>query len=892
MALAVGTRLGPYEIVGPLGAGGMGEVYRAKDTRLDRTVAIKILPIHLSANSDSKARFEREARAISKLTHPHICALHDVGSQDGIEFLVMEFLEGEALSQRLAKGALSTEQVLRHGVEIADALHKAHKEGIVHRDLKPGNIMMTKSGTKLLDFGLAKFEVSVTQQQGSGVSGLQTEQREITAEGTIVGTVQYMSPEQLEGKEADERTDIFALGSVLYEMATGQKAFTGKSHASLISAILKDDPPRVSQVQLTSPPSLDHVIKKCLEKDREERWQSAYDVASELRWIAESSTQDVVARKPIQSSKRFWLSAAICALLILAAIAIAQRYRKPSVSTGAQLVRFAIPPPVDSSFQGTIALSPDGTKLAFVVTDANGVPSLWVRNMNSLDAQRLPETEQATFPFWSPDSRTIAYFSRGKLRKINASGGTPQIICDSVDGRGGSWGSKGTILFAPQANSGLYRVSSEGGSAELHLSSGEGGGSLRWPYFLPDGNHFLYVYTIGDAETVGIYRGSLDSKDSRKLLPIVSRITYVSPGYVIYIDQNSLMCRRFDPDRLEFIGDPVPVAAQPWVDYYIFGASGFSTSDNGILAYRQGGKQLGQFTWYDRSGKKMGSVGPPSGGNEPAFSPDETRVVFYQSENTTGLDDEYILDLKSGSLSRFTFHPSDDNTAIWAPDGSRIVWSSIRNGWYELYQKLPSGAGSEEPLLIDHSVKYPSDFSPDGKLLLYDRYSSKSIDLWILPIAGDKKPFPYLESQSNEGHGRFSPDGNWIAYSSDESGKLEIYVQGFPATRGGKWQVSVTGGDQPQWSQDGRELVYAAPDGGIMSVDVVVSESGLSFGTPKVLFKTPLYLVGITGSRNDYLVTRDGQRFLINTPSEDTKKLPLAIILNWTSLLRAGHENP
>lgn len=880
--LNAGRRLGPYEIVGPLGAGGMGEVYRAKDTRLQRTVAIKVLPLHLSDNPDLKQRFEREARAISGLSHPHICALYDVGHQDGVDYLVMEYLEGETLAQRLSKGPLPAEQALRSGIEIAGALNTAHREKIVHRDLKPGNIMMTRSGAKLLDFGLAKLGGQPVGQAGDGVSALQTEAKDLTTEGTILGTIQYMSPEQLEGSEVDARSDIFSLGSVLYEMATGKKAFTAKSQASLISAILKDDPAPVSQMQPLAPAALDHVIKKCLAKDPEERWQNAYDVASELKWIAEGSAQSVSipAGKTRNGRERFWM--AISAALLLTAISFAFLYlRRSQAAPDAPLVRFTIPPPKDSTFQGTIALSPDGKKLAFVAADASG-RSLWIRALDSTESRRMPDTDDASFPFWSPDSRLIAYFAHGKLRKMDSSGGTSQFIVDAPDARGGSWGSKGTIVFSPNSTSGIFRVSPEGGTVERQTTNS--GLSSRWPVFLPDGLHFMYVSRGGELDT-GVFAASLDSKQSSKLLPIISRVAYAPPGYLIYIDQGSLMCRRFDTNRMAFQGDAVPLAPQPWVDFLIFGSSGFSVSSNGVLAYREGGNQFGQFTWYDRAGTKLGTVGPPLRATEPYLSPDESHVLFYQWENVVGLSDEWLLDLSSGRLSRFTFDPSDDNTSAWSRDGSRIVWSSIRSGWYELYQKSANGAGTDEPLLVDHTTKFPDNFSPDGRYLLYDLYSSSGADLWVLPMTGDKKPFPYLQTAANEAHGCFSPDGRWIAYTSDESGKTEIYVQGFPATSGGKWQVSTAGGDQPQWRKDGKELFYVAPDQTLVSVEVRSSQSGFSSGTPKTLFHATIHS-GITTTRNDYLVTADGQRFLINTPLEDTARLPITVVLNWTNLLK------
>lgn len=876
--LIAGKRLGPYEILAPLGAGGMGEVYRAKDTRLDRTVAIKVLPLHLSNNPDLKQRFEREARAISGLSHTNICALYDIGHQDDVDYLVMEFLEGETLDRRLSKGPLSTEQVLRYGIEIANALNKAHRQKIVHRDLKPSNIMMTKSGAKLLDFGLAKLGGELVVQAREGVSALQTEAKELTAEGTILGTLQYMSPEQLEGAEVDERTDIFSFGSVLYEMATGKKAFSGKSQASLISSILKEEPSPVSEVQPLSPAALDHVIKKCLAKDPDERWQNAYDVASELKWISEASSQSVRVATTKSKKTREILWKMISAALLVIAIALAYLYTRRPEQTDSSLVRFTIAPPKDSSFDGTIAVSPDGKKIAFVANS-----TLWVRQLDSTEARPLPGTADALYPFWSPDSRFIAYFAQGKLRKIDSSGGTPQIICDASDGRGGSWGSKGVILFVPTSTEGLFRISADGGPPELETA--KSGVSMRWPQFLPDGEHFLFASRGNEAQT-GIFAGSLKSKEIRKILPIISRTAYTLPGYLIYIDQGNLMARRFDASRMEFQGDAIPIAQQPWMDFFIFGSSGFSLSNNEVLAYREGGNQRAQFTWFDRTGKKLSTVGPPNLGAEPALSPDESRILFYQWEDAVGLDDVWQLELAGGRLSRFTFDRSDDNTAVWSSDGSRIVWSSVRSGWYELYQKPANGAGSDEPLLVTRTTKFPDDFSPDDKYLLYDDFSVKSLDLWILPLSGDQKPFPYLQTAANEGHGRFSPDGKWIAYASDESGRTEIYVQGFPEKNLGKWQISNAGGDQPQWRRDGKELFYLAPDKSLVSVDIRLTEKGFSSDTPKVLFKTTTTRSGLSTTKGEYMVSKDGQRFLINTPLEDTTKLPITVVLNWTKLLK------
>lgn len=878
MSIPPGTRLGPYEIIGKLGAGGMGEVYRGKDTRLDRIVAIKVLSPNVSGNPEFRQRFEREARAISSLSHSHICALHDIGHHDGIDFLVMEYLEGETLAQRLQKAALSTELVLRYGIEIGDALDKAHKQGIVHRDLKPGNIMLTKSGIKLLDFGLAKSH-KISEKEQLNFSKLATEAHELTKEGTILGTLQYMAPEQLEGKHTDERTDIFAFGSILYEMITGKKAFEGTSHASLIASILKEEPRSISTLQPVAPPALEHVVKKCLAKDPEERWQSVYDIVSELKWVTESNSQKSAVGPRSASRERLWML--ISGILFMSLIALAYFLARSPKEKDSELIRFSISPPKNFSFKGQIAISPDGKKLAFTTVDANSSGSLWVRSLNSTEAIQLKETEDASFPFWSPDSRYIAYFEHGKLKKIDIADGSSQIICNVPDGRGGSWSSNGTILLSPDANSGLFRVSSDG-KVEPATSSSL---SQRWPIFLPDGEHFLFVQTFGQPQTVGIYAGALNSKETRRLLPIVSRVIYVQPGYLLYIDQGKLISRGFDAKNLEFRGDAITLAPQPWVDDFIYGSSGFSLSGNGVLAYREGGTQESQFAWYDRKGLKLAAVGPPCHGNEPALSPDEHHIVFHQWTNVVGLDDEWLLDLSSGKLSRFTFDPSDDNTSVWSHDGSKIFWASNRTGAYELYEKSASGAGEDKVILANGTRKFPDDISTDGKYLIYDETTSDNLDLSILSLDADRRVDHYLKTPANEMHARFSPDGKWIAYSSDESGRMEIYVQGFPQQNSGKWQISSAGGDQPTWRRDGKELFYIALDTAIMSVEVRSNGSDFKYGTPTVLFKSPMHY-GFTGSRNDYVVSADGQKFLINTPLENTSLLPITVVLNWTKLLQ------
>jgi serine/threonine protein kinase len=884
--LSPGTRLGPYEILSPIGAGGMGEVYRAKDTRLDRTVAVKVLASHLSEDPEGKQRFEREARAISSLSHPHICALYDVGADRGLDYLVMELLEGETLAERLGKGPLPPAQALRFGVEIAEALGAAHRRGIVHRDLKPGNVMLTKSGVKLLDFGLAKAHDGAAP----GVTDLlRTQTRSagpLTAKGILLGTLQYMAPEQLEGKEADSRTDIFALGSVLYEMATGTKAFVGDSQAVLISSILKDEPAPISRVQSMTPPALDRVVKKCLSKDPDERWQSAVDVAGELRWISEGSAQGEVTVTGAPRGKTrqiFWKLTTLLAVGAALALAVLH-WRAPS--SEARLMRFSIPAPERSSFSGSLALSPDGRNLAFIAA-SGGTTSLWLRSLASPSPQAQSGTEGAVHPFWSPDGRWVAFFAQGKLKKIEASGGSPQTLCDAADSRGGTWSRDGVILFSASANAGLYRVSAAGGSiaqvTTLDPSGSEG--DHRWPCFLPDGRHFLYLVTSGRPDHQGIFVGSLDSKESKRLLPAVSAVAYAPPGYLIFMNAGTLRSQPFDSVRLVLKGEPAPLAEQAWSDASLTGLGAFSVSENGLLAYRNGGAQTSQFAWFDRKGNRLGTVGPPGRFTEPCFSGDEKRMVF-QSTDFSAMGNLWTMGLADGNMSRFTFSPSDETEPLWSPDGKQIIWASNRSGVYDLYEKGASGAGQDELLLKSITSKYPDDWSLDGKFVLYDEADPKTrFDLGVLPLFGDRKPRPYLKTEFNETHARFSPDAKWVAYASDESGRAEVYVQSFPAT-GGKWQVSSGGGDQPMWRRDGRELFYLAADGKLMAAEVNPSASTFQAGVPKPLFEPHVPAAAITSNRNYILVMADGQRFLINNSLEDAASFPINVILNWTSLLK------
>jgi len=900
MPLAPGVNLGPYQILSAIGAGGMGEVYKARDTRLDRTVAVKVLPPHLAERAEWRQRFEREARAISSLNHPHICALYDVGHQDGIAYLVMEYLEGDTLSARLARGPLPMEQVLRFAVEIADALALAHRQSVFHRDLKPGNIMLTQAGTKLLDFGLAKLGAAPVQ---GALDELPTQEASLTAKGTILGTFPYMAPEQMEGKDTDSRTDIFAFGAVLYEMATAKKAFEGKSHASIAAAILERDPPPISTLQPLAPPALDRIVKRCLAKDPDDRWQSARDLMFELKEVSltpgPSPPTPGPRGRPLGPTPKVWIAATALCLLAGVGLALIHFGEKPPEAPS---YRFQVPPPAKSSID-TFALSPDGRYLVFTAAAA-GKSQLWLRPLDSLEAQALPGADGAQFPFWSPDSRFIAFFAQSKLKKVAVTGGPPLTLCDAVDGRGGSWNRDGVIVFAPIGTGALSRVPAAGGTPAPVTQGDPGGGGAgihRFPHFLPDGRHFLYLGILGPLQGNGIQLGSFDSRDTRRLLADLSSPAFVPApgaqnGHLLFIRENSLMALPFDPGRLQPAGEAFPVAQQVGFGM-VLNHGLFSASDNGILAYQAGFRSgLGrELAWFDREGKKLGAAVATGNLLGPALSPDEKRVAVQHAEQ--GGSDLWMHEPARGSATRFTFGPRVSGFPVWSPDGSRIAYAANRKGrhelyQHELYQKVATGAGQEELLLESAANKRPTDWSRDGRLLLYGAVDPKTRwDLWVLPMSGDagaRKPAPYLQTEFDESQGRFSPDGRWVAYVSNESGIQQVYVQPFPAS-GAKVQISTGGGFEPKWRADGQELFFVTLDRKLMAVTVQASPSGrpsLEPGVPRLLFESQIAVTAATGLTSYYEPSADGRRFLINAREERAGESPVTIVVNWLAALK------
>jgi len=885
MSLTVGTRLGPYEILAPLGAGGMGEAYRARDTRLRREVAIKILAGHLADRPELRERFEREARTIASLNHPHICTVHDVGHQDGTDYLVMELLEGETLTQRLRGGALPVSHVLQYGAEIGDALDKAHRKGVTHRDLKPGNIMLTKSGAKLLDFGLAKLRGSAVEQVGEQ----ETRDEPITAEGTLLGTMNYMAPEQLEGKEADGRSDIFAFGAVLYEMATGRKAFEGKSQASLIASIMSSEPPTLSAIQPMTPPALDRIVRKCLRKDPDERWQSAHDVTDELKWLAESGPQTatVVLPSPAQRPAGRRLVWAGAAVVVLAALAAAgARYVRPSVApTAATAVRFTVGPPDKGSFPAPntnvqfLSVSPDGTKLAFQGTDATGKFQLWIRGLDATSANPIPGTEGGGAPAWSPDSRFLAFVVDGKLKKVAASGGPAQTVAETAAGCC-AWSPKGVILFNPVLPGPIFQVSDAGGAPMpvTALDTAATEVTHVFPYFLPDGEHFLYLTRGASPEITAIYAGSLGSKGRVRVLGDASNVAYVPPGYLVFHRNGTLMAQPFDAARLATTGDAIPIAERVQFNAQTRFAS-FAASETGVLAYRSAASATPRsLVWVSRNGTEQLVVPAPRGYQTARISPDGRRLAVEIADQQG--NQIWVYDIGRETLTRLTFQGSDNELAIWSPDGKRLTYYSNQAGPLNLFWQMADGSGGPERLTTGPAAHAAMSWSSDGRLLAFTDNAAGNRDILVLDMQ-DGKAKPFLKTAFNEGGAQFSPDGRWIAYVSNESGRGEVYVQPYPGP-GGKWQVSTDGGLEPRWNRNGRELFYR--NGDRMIAVPVSTEGGFSAGKPQMLFErgyvsTPLPQTGGVGD-----VSADGQRFLMIKEAEQ-ESTPVNVVVNWLAQL-------
>lgn len=902
MAISSGTKLGPYEILALLGAGGMGEVYRGRDTRLDRAVAIKILPTHLSDNPEARERFDREARAISALNHPNICHLYDVGVQDGTSYLVMEYLEGETLADRLRKGPLSLEQFFKVAIEICEGLEKAHRSGVVHRDLKPGNIMLTKAGAKLMDFGLAKALISPALKSSGLAVTLSTPaaSHPLTSKGTVVGTFQYMSPEQLEGREADARSDIFALGAVLYEMLTGKRAFEGKSALSVASAIIEKEPEPISSVKPMTPPALDRAIRGALAKDPEERWQTARDLALELKWIAREGSQ---ASAPVLTEARSkWrkrLPWAMVGALALATLALTIRplLRAPELQ---QTVRLTADIGADVKLYNDLGvsavLSPDGTRLAFVAMGPDEKRHLYVRSLAQLQASMLSGTEGAENPFFSPNSEWLGFFADRKLKKIAVQGGAAVNLCDAGDGRGGAWSEEGTIAFAPALRTALSKVPASGGAPQPLTTLDQQADELtqRWPQFLPGGDAVLFTSNThgGNYEDADIVLYSISTGQRKKLVQGGYYGRYVPTGHVVYMHEGTMFAIPFDRKRKEVTGSPVPIlegiTANPGD-----ATMQVSFAENGTLLYvpgRSGFRRVSIY-WMDRAGKFMPARETPGDYLMPALSPDGKRLAL--SINDGKRNDIWVDDLARDTLTRLTFD-GNNISPIWTPDGQRITYAHFeRTGIADIYWTRADGTGSPLRLTSINARPLPAAWHPDGKVLTFEEgvYARQSTTSMIT-IEGDDKhgwkpgePKPLLAGPFNQWESSFSPDGRWLAYASNETGNFEVYVRPFPGP-GGKWQVSTGGGRYPKWSRTSKELFYRTVDSKIMIVPYTVSGESFAPGKPELW--SPGQFTERLGSVN-FDIHPDGKRFIVlkAPPSkEDSASSKFTFVFNFFDELR------
>ena len=889
MPLSTGDELGPYEILAPIGAGGMGEVYRARDTKLDREIAIKVLPSAPARDPERLARFEREAKVLASLNHPNIAQIYGIEESSTGRALVMELVPGQTL-----KGPLPLEEALRIAGQIADALEAAHEKGITHRDLKPANIMITPAGViKVLDFGLAAVTQPSSTSEGDP-SHSPTLTMRATQAGMIMGTAAYMSPEQASGKPVDKRADIWSYGVVLFEMLTGRRLFDGETISHTLADVLRG-PIDFNALPPGTPKVICELLRRCLDRDVKNRMRDIGEARVAIqRYLANPLSRHTEA---VRSLSRLgnaipWTATGLVTVLLAVLAFIHFREAPPEQRS----VRYQIPAPGKTAVQG-FKLSPDGRYLAFTAPDG-GVDRVWIRPLDSLQQRALPATDGATYPFFSPDSAHIGFFAQGKLKRIAVTGGPPQTLCDAPDPRGGAWGPGGEIVFAPGVNSLLYRVRAEGGAptpvAKLTLPRGSGV-SLRFPDFLPRSGRFFYVMLGNTADTTGLYVGSLDGASPVRLLPDASHAAYVPPaapgasGHLVFRRESTLLAQPFDPEHLRATGEVFPLADQIG-EASNTGFSAFSASWNGTLVYQSGaGIAIRELVWRDRSGKLLGTITKPDLIYSPALSPDERRLAYSLGNQSSSTGDIWLQDLARGAPSRFTFGPDIRENPVWSPDGASVAFTfrTASGGVNDVYQKPSSGAGKEQLLLHGGTNAYASDWSRDGKLIVFSQTGDNTKDdLWLLPLDGDRKPRLYLQTSFYENQGQFSPDGRWMAYSSDESGQFQVYVQPIPPN-GAKWQISSAGGSQPRWRPDGKELFYAAPDRKLMAVPVKI-DSSFAAGVPVALFEGIDLLDLAVDRALTYRPAADGQRFLVSAAAggDAAAATPLTVVTNWTAGLK------
>jgi len=879
-----GQKLGPYEIIEQAGVGGMGEVYKARDTRLDRVVAIKILPSAISNMTDFRERFEREAKAISSLNHANICTLHDIGRENGTDFLVMEYLEGDTLANRLTKGPIPYDELLQIAIQISSALDSAHRKGLIHRDLKPGNIMLTKDGAKLMDFGLAKLQMDNGNQ---GISAV-TRTTPLTGTGTIVGTMQYMAPEQLEGKDADERSDIFAFGAVLYEMSTGKRAFEGTSNATLIAAIIGGEPVSISSITSFTPPLFERLVKKCLAKDPQKRWQSAADLTDELRWISQAGSQaGIPAQLAARRKFKFDLARVVGAVFIFSTIIFSYLYisEKTKAQTEPMVARYTVNIKQGLSNIFWPRISPDGRTIAFHADDSLGTNRIWVRPVNSLEAYPLLGSENAKRFYWSPDGKNVAFFIGNQLKRTSISGGQPQLICQGPNGSDGSWSTSDLIIFDGAAEDTMKIVAAGGGIARPASIPDTGAGELgyAWPWFLPDGKHFIFTASLrigGGNELAGtrLKLGSIDTTASRTLYEMgnIDRVEYSREGYILYVENENLMGLPFDAGKLEVTGEPKPIAMHIGKATNTYA---FSVSDNGTLLYQTGNQSsLSELVWVDRSGNELNGVGHKASYVDVSLSPDETRIAYTMMDNESENSDVWIYDLRRNVPTRLTFDPVMEGAAKWSPDGKYVYYANNQEGsGIQIRRKEASGLGEAEIVRrAENKISVPGGFTPDGSRFLFSEYGN-SWDIGIVDLGDTGKVEMFANSSFSEFMPQVSPDGKYVAYASWESGNPEVYVRKLDGS-GGKWQISTEHADYPRWRGDGKELFYLTRDDRVMAVNVKTAgnfeaENSVTLFSRRFMRPLPL--------SSPYDVTADGQKFILNIEVSDADPGEVIVVQNW-----------
>jgi serine/threonine protein kinase len=881
-ALAPGARLGPYEVLAPIGAGGMGEVYRARDARLGRDVAIKVIAFDASSDPERLRRFEQEARTVAALNHPSILSVYDVGTEVGAPYVVFELLEGESLRQRLGREAVAARRAVDWAAQIGRGLAAAHDRGIVHRDLKPENLFLTKDGrVKILDFGLAKLLLGEETAEEGGDSPTLSAQ---TNPGTLLGTVGYMSPEQVRGLAVDARSDIFSLGAVLYEMLSGRRAFRGNTAADTLTAILKEDPPALgTALDSGVSPALARIVGRCLEKAPEERFQSARDLAFDLEAFSGLSGPGVTS--PPRLPWRPRPGQILVAIVVLGAMAAVFLVgRRAGFVAGERMqpttrgeVRFQLTPPASLRRVSGTRLSPNGTHLAFVGIGSDGKSQLWVHSLSALEARPLPGTEDVRgTPFWSPDSRSIAFFTLDKLKRIDVSSGAPQMICEVPSAyatNSGAWSREGVVILTSGGVGALYRASISGGEATplTRLDETRRERGHQAPQFLPDGRHFIYYVRSEDAAHRGVRLGSLDSAETQLLLPGEQPAIYAWPGYLFVRRGGALVAHPFDDRHMALLGEPFVVSE-------VVDAGGFSASETGVLAFASSPPQTAQPTWFDRSGRSLGTVGEPGPYLQIALSPDERHAALQRLDPRLQTWDIWLLDVAHGVLSRFTSDPGYESDPVWSPDGRRLAFTARGAGEPQLtlFQKALGGGPAERVLPESVDWDFVEDWSPDGRFLLYGTGIGGRDGLWAVPLFGERKPFRLVEGPVGNDEPQVSPDGRFLAYMAYEAGRFEVYVQAFPSG-GPRARFSTEGGQVPRWTSGGRELIYLTPEGTLMAVDVK-ARAALEPGVPRKLFAP-----GLTPALSDhYAVTADGQRFLVLMPV-DTAPTTITVVLNWTA---------